>query len=84
MARYVKTEQGYQEIEAINSKFIPFKPAGKSYLTFSSPSSFTLAVNDSNKRWDGTLEYFASDKTWTTWDGTSAISAVSDDGEYVL
>ena len=84
MARYVKTEQGYQEIEAINFKFIPFKPAGKSYLTFSSPNSFTLRVNDTTKHWDGILEYFASDKTWATWDGTSAISAVADDGEYVL
>ena len=63
---------------------ISFKPAGKSYLTFSSPSSFTLAVNDATKHWDGTLEYFASDKTWTVWDGTTTLSAVSDDGEYVL
>ena len=84
MARYVKTEQGYQEIEAINSKFIPFKPAGKSYLTFRSLSSFTLKVNDTTKHWNGTLEYFTSDKTWTVWDGTTTLSAVADDGEYVL
>ena len=84
MAKYVKTEQGYQEIEAINSKFIPFKPAGKSYLTFRSLSSFTLKVNDITKHWDGTLEYFASDKTWTVWDGTTTLSAVADDGEYIL
>ena len=62
----------------------PFKPAGKSYLTFSSPNSFTLGVGDSTKHWDGTLEYFASDKTWTTWDGTTNLSAVDNDGEYVL
>ena len=62
----------------------PFKPEGKSYLTFSSPSSFTLAVNDATKHWDGTLEYFSSDKTWTTWDGTTTLSAVDNDGEYVL
>ena len=84
MARYVKTEQGYQEIEAINSKFSPFKPAGKSYLTFSSLSSFMLKVNDATKHWNGTLEYFASDKTWTVWDGTTTLSAIADDGEYVL
>ena len=84
MAKYVKTEQGYQEIEAINSKFIPFKPAGKSYLTFRSLSSFTLKVNDITKHWNGTLEYFASDKTWTVWDGTTTLSAVADDGEYIL
>ena len=71
---------------AWKAEYLPtaFKPAGKSYLTFRSPSSFTLAVADSTKHWDGTLEYFASDKTWTTWDGTSALSAVADDGEYVL
>ena len=84
MARYVKTEQGYQEIEAINSKFSPFKPAGKSYLTFRSLSSFTLKVNDTTKHWNGTLEYFASDKTWAVWDGITTLSAVADDGEYVL
>ena len=73
----------------IDEKYLPdtllsFKPAGTSYLTFSSLSSFTLAVNDSTKHWDGTLEYFASDKTWTVWDGTSALSAVAYDGGYVL
>ena len=62
----------------------PFKPAGKSYLTFSSPNSFTLAVGDATKHWNGTLEYFASDKTWTVWDGTTTLSAVDNDGEYVL
>lgn len=62
----------------------PFKPAGKSYLTFSSPNSFTLAVEDATKHWDGTLEYFASNKTWTAWDGTTALSSVDNDGEYVM
>ena len=63
---------------------IPFKPAGKSYLTFSSPNSFNLAVENATKHWDGTLEYFSSNKTWTTWDGTSTLSAIADDSEYVL
>ena len=62
----------------------PFKPEGKSYLTFSSPNSFTLKVDDTTKHWDGTLEYFAEDKTWTVWDGTTMLSAVDNDGEYVL
>lgn len=62
----------------------PFKPEGKSYLTFSSPSSFTLKVNDTTKHWDGTLEYFASDKSWTIWDGTTTLTAINNDGEYVL
>ena len=61
-----------------------FKPEGKSYLTLSSPNSFTLAVKDATKHWDGTLEYFASNKTWTVWDGTTTLSSVDNDGEYVL
>ena len=82
MAKYIKTEQGY--IDA--SIFAPasFKPAGKSYLTFRSLSSFTLKINNATKPWDGTLEYFASNKTWTVWDGTTTLSAIADDGEYVL
>ena len=82
MARYVKTEQGY--IDASIFAPAPFKPVGKSYLTFSSPNSFTLVVNDITKHWDGTLEYFASDKTWTIWDGTTTLFSVDNDGEYVL
>ena len=62
----------------------PFKPTGKSYLTFSSPNSFTLAVSDTTKHWDGTLEYFASDKNWTVWDGTTTLSSVDNDGDNVL
>ena len=73
-------------IHKIDPKYLPasFKPEGKSYLTFSSPSSFTLKVNDATKHWNGTLEYFASDRTWTTWDGTTPLSSVDNDGEYVL
>ena len=62
----------------------PFKPEGKSYLTFSSPNSFTLAVGDATKHWDGTLEYFSSNRTWTAWNGTTTLSSVDNDGEYVL
>ena len=82
MAKYIKTEQGY--IDA--SIFAPaqFKPEGKSYLTFSSPKSFTLKVNNATKNWDGTLEFFDYDKTWTIWDGTTILFADNHDGEYVL
>ena len=52
-----KTETGTEWADA------SFKPAGKSYLTFSSPNSFTLKVNDTTKHWDGTLEYFSSNRT---------------------
>ena len=74
-----------EEKAAWNAKAdAPFKPEGKSYLTFSSPSSFTIAVNDTTKHWDGTLDYFTSDRTWAVWDGTTTLSAVDNDGEYVL
>ena len=73
-----KTETGTEWAD------VSFKPEGKSYLTFSSPNSFTLKVNDTTKHWDGTLEYFSSNRTWTAWDGTTTLSAVADDGEYVL
>ena len=73
-----KTETGTEWADA------SFKPAGKSYLTFSSPNSFTLKVNDTTKHWDGTLEYFSSNRTWTTWDGTTTLSSIDSDGECVL
>ena len=82
MVKYVKTEQGYVDA----SIFAPaqFKPEGKSYLTFSSPNNFTLEVNNRTKNWDGILEYFAYDKTWTVWDGTTILSGHNNDDEYVL
>ena len=82
MAKYVKTEQGY--IDMPNFAPAPFKPEGKSYLTFSSSNRFTLAVYDATKHWNGILEYFSADKVWVVWDGTTTLSAVSDDGEYFL
>ena len=52
-------------------------------MTFSSRNSFSLAVGVSIKTWDGTLEYFASDKTWTVWDG-SVLSAVPTGSGYAI
>ena len=54
------------------------------YLTFSSPNSFTLAVNDATKHWDGTLEYSTDKNTWTVWDGTTTLSSAASGGENVL
>ena len=47
----------------------------KPYLTFRSPSSFTLAVYDATKHWNGTLEYSTDTSTWSTWDGTTTLSS---------
>ena len=54
------------------------------YLTFSSPSSFTLAVSDSTKHWDGTLEYSTDTSTWSAWDGTTALSSAISESDNVL
>jgi hypothetical protein len=35
------------------------------YLTFSSPSSFTIGVSDNTKYWDGTLEYSTDTNNWS-------------------
>ena len=53
-------------------------------LTFSSPSSFTLAVNDATKHWDGTLEYSTDKNTWTVWDGTTTLSSATNGSDNVL
>ena len=54
------------------------------YLTFSSPSSFTLRVNDATKHWDGTLEYSTDTSTWSTWDGTTTLSSAASGSDNVL
>lgn len=54
------------------------------YLTFSSPNSFTLAVNDATKHWNGTLEYSTDTSTWSTWDGTTTLSSVTNGSDNVL
>lgn len=53
-------------------------PQLEPFLTFSSPSSFTLEVVNNIKYWDGTLQYSINKTNWTTWAGTSAISSASD------
>ena len=58
--------------------------APPSYLTFSSPNSFTLAVNDTTKHWDGTLEYSTDTSTWIAWDGTTTLSSVTSGSDNVL
>ena len=54
------------------------------YLTFSSPSSFTLAVKDATKHWDGTLEYSTDTSAWSTWDGTTTLSSATSGSDNVL
>ena len=62
----------------------PFKPSGEFYLTFSSPNSFTLKVKDTNKHWNGTLEYFSEDYTCTVWNVTTTLSSAVNKNENVI
>ena len=56
----------------------------KPYLTFKSLNSFTLAVNDTTKHWDGTLEYSTNASTWSAWDGTTTLSSITSGSSNVL
>ena len=56
----------------------------KPYLTFSSPNSFTLKVNDATKHWNGTLEYSTDTSIWSTWDGTTTLSSAASGNDNVL
>ena len=59
------------------SELIYEKQSGPSpYLTFQSPSPFTLNVKDTKKHWDGALEYSTDTTTWSTWSGTTTLSSV--------
>ena len=51
------------------------------FLTFSSPSAFSISVT--NPGWDGTMEYSTDASTWDTWHGTE-ISGVLSGEKYVL
>ena len=62
--------------DIIRERLQVIQPPPPSYLTFSSPSSFTLKVNDVTKHWDGILEYSTDTSTWTTWNGTTTLSSV--------
>ena len=54
------------------------------YLTFKSPNSFTLAVGDATKHWNGALEYSTDASTWSTWDGTTTLSSATSGSDNVL
>ena len=59
-------------------------PPSAPYLTFSSPSSFTLAINDATKHWDGILECSTDTSTWSIWDGTTTLSSAISGSDNVL
>lgn len=53
------------------------------YLTFSSPSTFTLNIVDNIQYWDGILEYSTDTTSWNTWDGTTTLNSSADGKLYM-
>ena len=45
------------------------------YLSFIGNEDFTLKTDNTDKNWDGTLEYSTDTTTWNTWNGTATISS---------
>lgn len=50
------------------------------YVQFTSPNSFTIAKNNRNYPWDGTMYYSTDGSTWNEWDGTSLTAESVDEG----
>ena len=53
-------------------------------LTFRSPASFSISVNNNEKNWNGTIEYSTDAENWTEWDGTSQINSASNGSKHVI
>ena len=70
--------EGYTRIIQSSAVSVTKEEQIESYLTFSSPNSFTLSIANSYKNWDGTIETSTDKTNWTTWDGTNAVSSASD------
>ena len=70
--------------DVIRERLQVIPSATSAYLTFSSPNSFTLKVNDTTKHWDGTLEYSTDASTWSTWAGTTTLSSATSGSDNVL
>lgn len=54
---------------------LPAPPASAVLFTSEDSSEFALSVVDSTKHWDGELQYSIDAKTWTVWDGTTALNS---------
>lgn len=61
----------YNELEDANIEVVT------NYLTFSSPSGFTLNTQNKKKNWNGILEYSTDTSTWSEWNGATTLSAGS-------
>lgn len=54
------------------------------YVSFTSPSSFTLSIIGTAHMWDGTIEYSTDGEQWNEWNGSTTLSSGQLDGDNVL
>ena len=64
--------------------YISAPPASPAYITFSSPTAFTLSIIGSVKLWDGIVEYSTDGENWSEWNGLTTLSSEVKNGESVL
>ena len=53
-------------------------------VIFYSIEPFTLRTRNFAQNWDGTLQYSTNNSSWSTWGGTTILTAVQSDGWYKL
>lgn len=80
---HINPKPDLQELTAdeVQSVWDSYPPPPSCFLTFSSPSAFSIDAGDPS--WDGVMKYSTDTIKWFTWDG-SEISAVDAGGEYKL
>lgn len=83
-AQTLTDEQKTQARENIGAQGAIVRPAGTSYLTFSSDSPFTIKINGSVKYWDGSFQYFNSSGDWVSWLGVEQIQSITSGNEQVI
>ena len=70
---YKYPDGGWSDGAFYTLKLRPILPS--TYLSFLGNEDFTLKTYNTTKNWDGALEYSTDTTTWSTWDGTTAISS---------
>ena len=82
----VKKMFGDKEVlkEVCNGVTVYEKESKEYFLTISNTGAFSFRMTNNIRYWDGTIEYSTDKVNWTTWTGTSTLSAVLDNGTYYL
>ena len=53
-------------------------------VIFYSPYEFKMKIANNTKNWNGDLQYSTNNSTWTTWNGTTVLTAVLSDNYYKI